>query len=433
MSNFIDDIMGTPRKRSKAPARSPLANPSPLRREQSTDVFHSALAVPTQGSLASRNDIATPTMIDKPTASEATPSATNTAPSEVLLSEISIPAELPPAPEEIQSKATPQTQDEPATGLPEAPTTSAGGSEEDRRSALNVLPPMPFLQSRPGVLIGISGCAGSGKTMLSHLLSWVIPAATPRFVLHLDDFCIPKHFLIPTKDGELDADNRDAIDFEALIRVLRFFKNEGKLPSGFRTDQDETYEREKAGTLVSENILEEAKEILARSGYLETGKPVCILEGFLLYHESRIRELLDIKFFLRTTKEIAKARRFEKPDYVGDQPVEEFWKTQVYFDRVVWPNYVGEHGPLFKNGNVEKRHVRRICDPLGIHMQPQLEMSMEDVFRWAVSCIADKPETIEVEHSRSLDPEEDLLNEFEVCDCGEGWVGKVRKFLYDIA
>jgi len=447
MSNFFDDVIGTPRKRSKTPARSSLATPSPLRREQSADLFHSALAVPTQATFASKREArGRSSVAGVPTSVDIKPYPDEVGRSELSPAEIPLPPELPPAQEGDQVKEEVRTQDEPVKDGPfkyapsqdpvevPAPTQDKSmlESERDISTTLDVVPPIPVIHSQPAILIGISGCTSSGKTMLSHLLSWVLPTATPRFVLHQDDFFIPKHFLIPSKDGELDADCRDAINFGALIRVLEYVKGEGKMPPGFHTDRDGTYERDHASTLVSEELLNDSREFLSKSSHFENGQPVCIVEGFLLYHEPRIRELLDVKLFLRTTKEMARARRFEKPDYAGEQAKEEFWKTNAYFDRAVWPNYVEEHSVLFHGSDVEGAPRRKLCKQLGIQMQPRLEMSIEEVLRWATSSIAEQPKTMFIEASRDLDPEEVLGDRFEVCDCGSGWVGKIRRLLYDI-
>ncbi len=447
MSNFIDDVMGTPRKRSKTPARSLLATPSPLHREQSADLFRTALAVPTRATFTSKSEArGRSSVVEAPTSVDIKFYPDKVAPSELPPSEIPLPPELPPALEGDQAKEDVQTQDEPVKDGPikEAPTEdpvevpaptqdkSVLGPKEDALTTLSIVPPMPVAHSHPAILIGISGCTSSGKTMLSHLLSWILPPATPRFVLHQDDFFIPKQFLIPSKSGELDADCRDAINFGALIRVMDFVKCEGKMPPGFHTDQNGTYKRDHASTLVDEEILNKSRELLAKSGCLENGQPVCIVEGFLLYHEPRIRELLDVKLLLRTTKEMARARRFEKPDYAGEHAEEEFWKTSAYFDRVVWPNHVEEHSVLFHSSDVEGAPRRKLCKQLGIQIQPRLEMSIEEVLRWATSSIAEHQKTTFIETSRDLDPEEVLGDRFEICDCGSGWVGKIRRLLYDI-
>ena len=427
MSNFIDDVMGTPRKRSKAPSRSPLASPSALDRKKSPDLFHTALTVPTQATFASKSEAGpSSTTETRSTVEAAASNKDDSTRSELPPSEIPLPAELPPVQQEAQVEPVNEPVKVPVTD--KSVLVSEGGPP----SALNILPPMPVLHNLPALLIGISGCTGSGKTMLSHLLCMVLPPTTQRFVLHQDDFFVPKHLLVPSKDGEMDADCRDAIDFETLIRVLGYVKKEGKLPPSFHTKQSVTYEQGHAGTLASKDVLNEARNTLAKAAILEDGRPVCIVDGFLLYHEPRIRELLDVKLFLRTKKETAKGRRFERPDYMRERPQEEFWRTQTYFDRVVWPNYTEEHAPLFENGDVEGTHLPKVCDYLEISMQPQLGMSIEDTLRWAASTIAERHQSSGFGRSRSLDPEEVLRDKYKLCDCGSGWIGKFRRVLLDI-
>lgn len=477
MSNFIDDIMGTPRRRSKAPGRSLLGTPSPLRREESSDVFHSALSVPTQASLAKTAEAGISSAMESPrSVGSNAPSVDGNPPLDEAGSLGSVAGDMASPQEEVppsvegerdkeedarreEARKAEETRarrearrrekarrleegqsqaDTAESSLMEAPPwqdRSISEPERQQTPALDVLPPIPVAHSQPAVMIGISGCTGSGKTMLSHLLSWVLPSSTPCFVLHQDDFFIPRHFLIPSKDGAIDADCRHAINFGALIRVMEYIKHEAKMPPGFHTEQNEEYEREQAGALITQDVLDEAREVFEKSGLLSDGRPICIVDGFLLYHEPRIRELLDIKFFLRVKKDTARDRRFGKPEYAGEQPEEEFWKTDAYFDRISWPNYVEEHSPLFERADVEGTLIEKLCKHLDIDVQPDLETNAEETLRWAANRIANAVRTANVEQSRQisrdLEPEAVLGDRFQPCDCGSGCLGKFRRFLFE--
>lgn len=72
-----------------------------------------------------------------------------------------------------------------------------------------------------------------------------------------------------------------------------------------------------------------------------------MVEGFLLFGRSvpvGVRDLFDVKVLLRAGRGQARARRAGRGAYVT---LEGFWQDpEGYFDRVVWPNYVEEHGGM---------------------------------------------------------------------------------------
>ena len=186
-------------------------------------------------------------------------------------------------------------------------------------------PPIPVTHIPSTLLIGISGNLSSGKTTLAHLLRHILSPTNPVFIIHQDDFFIPKHLLVPSGTGELDADCADAIDVAAFLRLLGYAKREGRLPSTLRTLLAEEYERARALASVDEAVVEDLKTSVGNSGVLQEGRPVGMVEGFLLYQDPAIRELLDIKVFLRTSKEDSRARRFERPDYTSSEVGGEFF------------------------------------------------------------------------------------------------------------
>lgn len=70
-----------------------------------------------------------------------------------------------------------------------------------------------------------------------------------------------------------------------------------------------------------------------------------------------LNALFDTKLFLASSKEGAKTKRFHRMIYkdspFGARLPSEDWKKESYFEDVVWPNYVREHGWLFNNNDVE--------------------------------------------------------------------------------
>jgi hypothetical protein len=65
-------------------------------------------------------------------------------------------------------------------------------------------------------------------------------------------------------------------------------------------------------------------------------------------------EFFDVKLFLLTFKDVAKARRFSRTPYMdfpyGGRTEGQYWKTEGYFDGVAWPNYERSHSWLLTDG-----------------------------------------------------------------------------------
>ena len=344
-------------------------------------------------------------------------------PQEAGSSDIPAPVELAP------DENIPVREEAAERSVPEAE------AEEVLEPPLTILEPTPVVdQNHPGpaLLIGIAGATGSGKSALAQLLSLVLPPATrPNFIIPQNDFFLSKHYLELNAQGNLDSDCREAIDFASLLRVLKYAQRLGRLPPDY-DDEDEGQGREVVNSFVSQEVVEELKESLAKSGAFGDGRPIGIVYGFSLYHEPEIRDILDVKLFLRVRKEQARVGRLRKPNYASEGGVNAFWTLEQYFDHTAWPHYVDEHKPLFKNGDVEGMPLFGICDKLSITMQPQLDMGVEQTLRWAThSIIKGKERVADTVQDRGIDPEDSFVRKYEACDCGDGWLGRVRKVLYD--
>ena len=289
--------------------------------------------------------------------------------------------------------------------------------------------PIPVVDDQPSILIGISGIASSGKTTLAQLLHVVFPPTTPVFLLHQDDFRVPKHLLVPSRNGELDADGPNAFDFASLKRVLKFVKREGKLPSTFHTVQMEADEHVRAVSSVSQDEIDDLKDLVRRSELFQAGRSVGIVDGSLLYYDPTIRSLFDVKILLRASRERSRQRRFEKPEHIGAEPGDDFWRTRDYYDRVIWPNYSEEHGPLFEDGDVQGRPLVELCEELGLLIQPEQDLSLLEALKWAVESIIKDIGNQKFLKTRHIGSR---WQNYQIGSSENGWLEKIRQTLFDL-
>ena len=299
-------------------------------------------------------------------------------------------------------------------------------------------------------MIGISGAASSGKTTLAHLLLSLFPPEATVFLIQQDDFLVRKTLLVPfyshlhsrsgfeeeegVEEEEYDADCAAAYDMEAFKRILRYTKQKGRLPGRYRSAQDVNTEREVALGLagVGTEVREELSNVLAQSGIVANGRAICIVDGALIYPDPEIRDLLDIKLFLRTSKATSLSRRLSRPEYSGPHVGREFfWRTRAYFENMVWRNYMREYAPLFEERDVEGFPERRVCEGLRVRMQPGLDGGVGETLRWAVRVVLrDRGEVDEREGEGELG--NGVAEEGTVAQ-GRGvmWLERVRRKLYD--
>ncbi|KAL8828327.1 MAG: hypothetical protein Q9170_006656 [Blastenia crenularia] len=323
-----------------------------------------------------------------------------------------------------------QSEDEPGDVASTAKEMPADRADSPPPSLHVLHSPVPVVHNQPAFMIGISGSPASGKTTLAHLLAYVLPPTTPSFIIHQDDFFIRKHLLIPDADGGLDVKYRRTVDFAAFKSLLAYSKREGRLPPGFRSLQSED-ERRHALSQVSPEILEQMKAGLASLLSLQDYRPIGIVDGFLLYHSETIRNLLDTKLLLRAEKEHSRNRRIDKTHIHGLGQASHPWDTAEYFDNVIWQNYADEHGVLFEKNDVDSKPVASICVGVGISVQPYLDMGIEEMLQWAIGIFRKGREEAVDRHDRGTVSLVGGKGEHEFCNCNDSFLGWIRQVIFD--
>ncbi len=115
---------------------------------------------------------------------------------------------------------------------------------------------------------------------------------------------------------------------------------------------------------------------------------IVIVDGFLLVGESVHARLgpgfFDVKILLRAGYEEAKRRRERRNGYVT---LEGFWEDpEGYFEDVVWPGYVREHGWLFEGGDVEGVVKGEVVGREGVRVG-EFGWGLEGSLGWVVGVI----------------------------------------------
>jgi nicotinamide/nicotinate riboside kinase len=133
-------------------------------------------------------------------------------------------------------------------------------------------------------------------------------------ILHLDDFYLPDA-QIPIKDGVQDWDCLESLDLVGFRDALSHIKQYGSCPPTLVSREDQNAVGEHG---VGKEFIHDCKQgvqalVAAKSWNL----PIAIIDGFLLFSNDMvdIRELFDVRLFLRTSYHTAKARREARKGY----------------------------------------------------------------------------------------------------------------------
>ena len=179
------------------------------------------------------------------------------------------------------------------------------------------------------------------------------------------------------------------MDFKNLVETLDYVKaNGGKPPEKFKSWQSNVFpdQEGRALRMVPKDTLKQLSDKISEQ--LEDARySIVIMEGFLLYHLSDVRRRLDGKLFVRLDHQEARRRRLTRPSYGAEAKEGEFWKTEDYFEKMVWRNYVEQHADLFEDGNVEGSIDRKACSERGIALQETMNVEVGQTLSWAVDIV----------------------------------------------
>ncbi|KAG8048045.1 hypothetical protein GUJ93_ZPchr0008g13142 [Zizania palustris] len=178
------------------------------------------------------------------------------------------------------------------SSLPSSPSSSSGfNGTADASAAADGFAPPPAAGSKQPFLIGVSGGTASGKTTVCDMI--IQQLHDHRVVLvNQDSFY---HGLTEEESERLqdyNFDHPDAFDTDRLLECM------GKL---------------KSGQSVNIPIYDFKNHRRCSESFRKVNaSDVIILEGILVFHDQRVRDLMDMKIFVDTDADIRLARRIRR-------------------------------------------------------------------------------------------------------------------------
>lgn len=164
-------------------------------------------------------------------------------------------------------------------------------------------------------VIGITGGSGSGKTSIVHEI---------RKYFTENQLCIlsQDNYYIPREEQQVDHNGIQNFDLPESIDLDNFVADVKTLMSGELVEIQE---------YVFNNELKEAGTLVFKPA------PIILVEGLFVYHDNRIRELFDYKFFVDAPEDVKLIRRIKRDRVERNYPLED---VLYRFEHHVTPSYV---------------------------------------------------------------------------------------------
>ncbi|GFZ50946.1 hypothetical protein JCM24511_08704 [Saitozyma sp. JCM 24511] len=210
------------------------------------------------------------------------------------------------------------------------------------------------------VIIGIGGASCSGKTLLAKHIRRALPSGAT--IIHQDDFAPPVE-QVPYSPDFPDLQDWDdpptCILWPEFRDTLRHVRSTGVLPE---LHQSHDHLNKQVEVEIDSGVFERARatftQIEADSHARGESIVWYIVDGFVLFWDKAIVDMLDIRIFLRVPHDILKQRRDERQVYVLQNPDDAaaggVWVDPPnYFTNIVYPAYVKAHAEMFESGDVE--------------------------------------------------------------------------------
>lgn len=214
--------------------------------------------------------------------------------------------------------------------------------------------------------VGLSGATCSGKTSLASLLEKVFPRVS---VVNLDKYYYEEDSPHHVRDHKTNFINWEVLQAFNMNQMHRdIFNIQEKLRLAERSMKTPDHS--------------EIRKVLGDSQHLQpllhlaqkTLTPILIVEGIIIFEDSKIHKLCDLMYFIEIEKESCKTRR---RDRVWDPEGSSWVEDPQYFETIAWPQYI--------------KSVERIKSSIfDVKFLDSTRTSIEDNFGLVIEDIIDK-------------------------------------------
>ncbi|CEL53331.1 Nicotinamide riboside kinase OS=Saccharomyces cerevisiae (strain ATCC 204508 / S288c) GN=NRK1 PE=1 SV=1 [Rhizoctonia solani AG-1 IB] len=258
------------------------------------------------------------------------------------------------------------------------------------------------MQSRM-ITIGIGGGSSAGKTTLASLLATVLPKCT---VIHQDDYWSdPKECVIhPLYNEPYLEDPATAINWPLFRTRVKALKNISELSDANSEESDsETSSNNDSASQSSstsnyhlinlcENTVAKWRECFRgldedlRSQGIQI--KWFIVEGWHLYYDQEVVNELDLRFVIRCSSDVLRARKSKRAYKQKDGTMRV--DPPYYWDHFSYPAYIRSHSHLF-DGDIDTGPLSSEAESAGIVLLDgegtQRNLSCSDLFQTAATAI----------------------------------------------
>ncbi|HEU5281933.1 MAG TPA: uridine kinase [Gammaproteobacteria bacterium] len=165
------------------------------------------------------------------------------------------------------------------------------------------------------IIIGISGASASGKSLLANTI--VNELGSDQVVIISEDAYYKDHSNLPFEErAKVNYDHPNAFDHDLLFRHL--------------TDLQQ-------GKTVEIPIYNHSLHIREKETKTIGKHSIIVLEGIMLFVESKLRELMDVRIFMETALDICLIRRLKRDMKERGRSLDSVLKQ---YDETVRPMYL---------------------------------------------------------------------------------------------
>lgn len=146
------------------------------------------------------------------------------------------------------------------------------------------------MKHKKGILIGIAGGSGSGKTLVAQTIIREI-GSDDVVLIEQDAYYKDLSYLPPEERAQRNFDHPDAIDGELLYNQVKDLVE---------------------GRPIQQPIYDFTTHTRKKETIRIEGRHIIVLEGILILYSARLRQLMDIKVYVDTDSDIRLLRRIRR-------------------------------------------------------------------------------------------------------------------------